>query len=84
MIPYLFLFAYFTVLMASLWKLFQKAGKPAWAGFVPGYNILVWLQITGKLTPPGGPTNLARFDVQAATLIQPPAEPYLSRRFGRQ
>jgi signal peptidase I len=48
MIPYLFLFAYFTVLMASLWKLFQKAGKPAWAGFVPGYNILVWLQITGK------------------------------------
>ncbi|MFN6116883.1 MAG: signal peptidase I, partial [Flavobacteriales bacterium] len=48
MIPYLFLFAYFAVVMASLWKLFQKAGKPAWAGFVPGYNILVWLQITGK------------------------------------
>ena len=48
MIPYLFLFAYFAVLMASLWKLFQKAGKPAWAGFVPGYNILVLLQITGK------------------------------------
>jgi len=48
MIPYLFLFAYFAVLMASLWKLFQKAGKPAWAGFVPGYNILVWLKITGK------------------------------------
>ena len=48
MIPYLFLFAYFAVLLASLWKLFQKAGKPAWAGFVPGYNILVWLQISGK------------------------------------
>lgn len=48
MIPYLFLFAYFAVLFASLWKLFQKAGKPAWAGFVPGYNILVWLQISGK------------------------------------
>jgi signal peptidase I len=48
MIPYLFLFAYFAVLFASLWKLFQKAGKPAWAGFVPVYNILVWLKISGK------------------------------------
>lgn len=48
MIPYLFLFAYFAVVFASLWKLFQKAGKPAWAGFVPGYNILVWLKISGK------------------------------------
>ena len=48
MIPYLFLFAYFAVLFASLWKLFQKAGKPAWAGFVPVYNILIWLKITGK------------------------------------
>lgn len=48
MLPYLFLFAYFAVLFASLWKLFQKAGKPAWAGFVPGYNILVWLKISGK------------------------------------
>ncbi len=48
MIPYLFLFAYIAVLFASLWKLFQKAGQPAWAGFVPGYNILVWLKISGK------------------------------------
>ena len=48
------------------------------------YRNDTWLQITGKLTPPGGPTNLARFDVQAATLIPPPAEPYLSRRFGRR
>ncbi|MCB0791798.1 MAG: S26 family signal peptidase [Flavobacteriales bacterium] len=48
MIPYFFLFTYLAVLMACLWKLFQKAGRPAWAGFVPGYNILVWLQISGK------------------------------------
>jgi signal peptidase I len=48
MVPYIFLFAYFAVLLASLWKLFQKAGRPAWAGFVPVYNILVWLKITGK------------------------------------
>ncbi|MBK7383176.1 MAG: signal peptidase I [Flavobacteriales bacterium] len=48
MIPYIFLYAYFAILLASLWKLFQKAGKPTWAAFVPGYNILVWLKITGK------------------------------------
>lgn len=48
MIPYLFLFAYFAVLFACFWKLFQKAGEPAWAGFVPGYNILIWLKISGK------------------------------------
>ncbi len=48
MIPYLFLLAYILVLFACLWKLFQKAGRPAWAGFVPFYNIVVWLQISGK------------------------------------
>lgn len=48
MIPYLFLFAYLAALLASLWKLFQKAGKPAWMGFVPGYNLIVWLRICGK------------------------------------
>ncbi len=48
MIPYIFLFAYILVVFACLWKLFQKAGRPAWAGFVPFYNIVVWLQIRGK------------------------------------
>lgn len=48
MIPYIFLFSYFAVLLACLWKLFQKAGKPAWVAFVPVYNIIVWLQISGK------------------------------------
>jgi hypothetical protein len=40
MIPYLFLFAYIAVLFACLWKYFVKAGRPAWEGFVPGYNLL--------------------------------------------
>ncbi|MDQ3101985.1 MAG: S26 family signal peptidase [Bacteroidota bacterium] len=48
MIPYIFLLTYVFVLFACLWKLFQKAGRPAWAGFVPFYNIVVWLQISGK------------------------------------
>ncbi len=48
MIPYILLFAYAVVLLGSLWKLFQKAGKPAWAAFVPVYNIIVWLRLSGK------------------------------------
>lgn len=29
-------------------KMFEKAGKPLWAGFVPLYNIVVWLEIIGR------------------------------------
>lgn len=31
-----------------LGKLFEKAGKPMWAGFVPIYNMVVILQIVGR------------------------------------
>lgn len=48
MIPWLLLIAYLIVLFACLPKLFAKAGKPAWAGLVPGYNLFVWNQILGK------------------------------------
>jgi hypothetical protein len=36
------------VMIAALWKVFQKAGKPGWAAIVPIYNVLVLLEITGK------------------------------------
>ncbi len=29
-------------------KMFEKAGKPMWAGFVPIYNLVVWLEIIGR------------------------------------
>jgi hypothetical protein len=29
-------------------KMFEKAGKPMWAGFVPVYNLVVWLEIIGR------------------------------------
>ena len=45
------------------------------------YRDDTWLRVTGKLTPPGGPTNLARLEVEAATGVPPPASSYLSRRF---
>ncbi len=34
--------------VASLWKIFVKAGKPGWAAIVPIYNIVVLLEIAGK------------------------------------
>jgi len=37
-------------LIASMWKIFEKAGKPGWAAIVPIYNIVVLLEIVGKPT----------------------------------
>ena len=34
--------------IAGLWKVFVKAGKPGWAAIVPIYNIIVLLEITGR------------------------------------
>jgi hypothetical protein len=30
------------------WKIFEKAGRPGWAGIVPIYNIIIMLEIIGK------------------------------------
>ena len=35
-------------LIAAMWKVFVKAGKPGWAILIPIYNIIVLLQIVGK------------------------------------
>ncbi len=36
------------VVVASMWKVFVKAGQPGWAAIVPIYNLIVLLKITGK------------------------------------
>lgn len=36
------------LLVASLWKMFVKAGKPGWAAIVPFYNMIVLLQVVGR------------------------------------
>ena len=36
------------VLIASIWKVFVKAGKPGWAAIIPIYNLIVMLEIAGK------------------------------------
>ena len=40
--------AIFVLIIASLWKVFTKAGKPGWACIIPIYNIVVLLEIVGK------------------------------------
>lgn len=35
-------------LIASLWKVFTKAGHPGWACLVPIYNVIVLLKIANK------------------------------------
>ncbi len=35
------------IMIISLWKIFQKAGKPGWAAIVPVYNSWVLLEIVG-------------------------------------
>lgn len=36
------------LLIASIWKIFTKAGKPGWASIIPIYNIIVLLEIINK------------------------------------
>ena len=36
------------LVVAGMWKLFTKAGKPGWAAIIPIYNFIVLLQIAGK------------------------------------
>jgi hypothetical protein len=36
------------IVIAGVWKVFTKAGKPGWAAIIPIYNIYVLLQIVGR------------------------------------
>lgn len=36
------------LIVAGLWKMFTKAGKPGWAAIVPIYNMIVMLEIIGR------------------------------------
>lgn len=42
---------YLTVVIAyivTLWKIYDKAGKPGWAALIPFYNLYVLLKIVGR------------------------------------
>jgi hypothetical protein len=48
-LPGLIVMLIFAVLMiASMWRVFTKAGEPGWAAIIPIYNIIVLLKIAGK------------------------------------
>lgn len=36
------------VIVAALWKVFTKAGKPGWAAIIPVYNTMILAEIVGK------------------------------------
>jgi hypothetical protein len=38
------------MLIVSIWKIFEKAGKPGWASLIPIYNFIVLLEIIKKPT----------------------------------
>lgn len=44
----LFLLFYYILPFAGMTKLFEKAGQPAWAAMVPGYNLYIWTKIIGS------------------------------------
>lgn len=41
-------FIVFVIIVAAVWRVFQKAGKPGWACLIPVYNIVILLEIVGK------------------------------------
>lgn len=40
--------AILVLVIAGMWKVFVKAGKPGWACLIPIYNVIVLLEIAGK------------------------------------
>lgn len=36
------------IAIASMWKVYSKAGQPGWASIVPIYNMVVLLKIVGR------------------------------------
>src|ERR1700761_4491986 len=44
----IFYLAILVLMIASGWKIYEKAGQPGWAAIVPIYNIIVMLKIVGK------------------------------------
>lgn len=45
---FIVLLAIVVLLIASQWKVFEKAGQPGWACLIPIYNAYILLKIAGK------------------------------------
>ena len=44
----IFWLAIVVVMIAAMWKVFEKAGQPGWAAIIPIYNIYIMTKIAGK------------------------------------
>lgn len=42
------LVAFVILALASMWTIYEKAGKEGWAAIIPIYNIIVFMEIIGK------------------------------------
>lgn len=40
--------ALIVLIVAAMWVLFSKAGRPGWAAIVPIFNVIVYLDVAGK------------------------------------
>jgi len=47
-IPLIIILAIAVFVIAGMWKIFTKAGKPGWAVIIPIYNYIVMCEIVGK------------------------------------
>lgn len=45
---FFFILLLVAIMVASMWKIFDKAGEPGWAAIIPVYNYIVLLKIAGK------------------------------------
>jgi len=47
--PFLFVWlVLIVVVLAGLWKMFEKAGQPGWACLIPFYNVYILLKVAGR------------------------------------
>lgn len=44
------IFTVTSIMLASQWRIYSKAGEAGWKGFIPVYNLVVMLKIAGKPT----------------------------------
>jgi len=40
--------AVFVVIVAAMWKVFEKAGQPGWAAIIPFYNLYVFCKVAQR------------------------------------
>lgn len=39
---------FLVLVIAAMWRIFNKAGEPGWAAIIPIYNVIVLLRVAGK------------------------------------